>query len=246
MQGFVTIYRWQHGFIQQAGLTQKQGFYLKDIITMLAGRHQGNMHPPLLKGFAVDAKSKAPGKRNKQCVFPVTVQTFGQIHYAACLILKPLCCQPVHPIANGNGRQLDGMTIARHIRTRPVKLIIMLLDIRRDMQNHLLYLAPFRRKDFAIVPVYNMKHHIVICHIRVVAMPFPITARHVNLDIAGPKFIPDFQLRINKVRTCIIVVQTGRYHLDRLATGRMKRTVGIYPMLPNIMQKSFHGAFRWD
>ena len=58
-------------FLQQAGLPEENGFYLKKIIAVLVDGLQGNGLCPLFEGVAVGAETEVAGQGEKKGLFPV-------------------------------------------------------------------------------------------------------------------------------------------------------------------------------
>jgi hypothetical protein len=67
-----------------------------------------------------------------------------------------------------------------------------------------------RIENWFIVVAYHMQNHIVVRRIGMVMMSSPVGCSHMYFDIPYPFLLPDAQVCMAKVGTCIAVVLTYR------------------------------------
>ena len=60
-------------FIQQPGLPQKEGFYLKEIIPVLIYRTKRQTAGPCFKGIPIQPETKVAGQGDKEYIFPMII-----------------------------------------------------------------------------------------------------------------------------------------------------------------------------
>ena len=75
--------------LQQSGLSHEDGFYLEQVVTVLAHCLQGDVACPLLKGVAVDAEAVVAGQRDEVGILPRTSSLLGTLLYGDGLLLQP-------------------------------------------------------------------------------------------------------------------------------------------------------------
>ena len=87
-----------YGFqVQQSGLPHEDGFYLEQVVAVLAHGLQGDVTSPLLEGVAVDAEPVVAGQRREVGFFPRTASLTDPLLDGYGLLLQAFCLQGCHP-----------------------------------------------------------------------------------------------------------------------------------------------------
>ena len=88
------------GFFEQSCQTEKEGFYLKQVVAMLVYRPQRQPHGPGLKGIAVQPEAKVARQGDEKHIFPMPVTPFQPPVNGRGLLLQTLHLQGRKPGMN--------------------------------------------------------------------------------------------------------------------------------------------------
>ena len=88
-----------------------------------------------------------------------------------------------------------------------------------------------------------MEDDVMVGGIRLVVVVEPVAGAEVDFHVAHPELPVYLHLSIEKVGTCIVVVQSRVNHLHSLPPCGPQGTQRKYLVLPHILQQFFHNLF---
>ena len=221
---------------EESCLSHEDRLYLEEVVAMVGYGRKREVTRPELKGIVVDAKAIVSCEGDEVGILPGTVTELYPLSDSLRLLLEPFCLQGCHPGMHHQARQIGNHLVARRITVSLQQLVVMFPDIVGHVELHLFDKLAVAVHNFCVDNACHVEDHVVVVLVLVVSMQIPVARLVVNLNVSYPESPADSHFRIEEVRTCVAVVQSGVNHLDVLSVARFQSPQREQLVLPHIMQ----------
>ena len=123
------------------------------------------------------------------------------------------------------------------------ELFVTLTDALWNVELDLRKCLSFLRHDLSVDFSHDMKDDAVVGRVTFVVVSVPVRRAEMHLHIARPNRSSQSNLRIEEVRTLVVIVQTWVDDLQLLPILRCEWLKRQYLVLPYVVQQPFHTYF---
>ena len=167
---------------------------------------KGDILCPLFEHITIDAEAVVAGKGHEISILPRAITQGYALFDGLRLLFQPLCLKRCHPGMYHQARQVRNHLITGRITVGFLQFIVVIPDMIGYIELHLTDKLTIGIHHFGIEHPSHMQYHIVVSLILVVPMQIPIARLVVNLNITHPQRLSNPYLRIEEIRTSIVVV----------------------------------------
>ena len=222
--------------IEESRLSEENGFYLEEVVAMLADSHHWDGVCPLLEGVAIDTKAEVACQGDKEGVFPILVEAFTALHDLTGAFLKAFESEGGHPVVYQKGGEMS-----QHIATTGSAVVLaefrkVLPHVGRHVELQLRNLLTIGIEEGLVDVGGDMEDDVLIGGVGVVVVVEPVAGLQMQFHIAHPFGAVELNLRPYEIWSCIGVVDARVEHLQQTAVGGAEFMEGKNLMFPRIMQ----------
>lgn len=200
-------------------LPEEEGFYLEEVVAVLADGGHGNGVCPRLEGIAVDAESEVAGYGDEECVFPVVVAPGKPVINLPGTVLEPFYLKGGQPVVDEERGNVVKDFLAGWSGMGCQQVVVVVAHVVGNGQQELGNRGAIGRRYRAVVGSYYMKDDIVVDWIGTVAMEMPVGCLEMDFHISYPGYSCNPDSRIEEIGTRVGVVETWIDDFNRATIG---------------------------
>ena len=222
-------------FIQQTGLPEEEGFYLKKVVAMLVHGTEGQTLGPRFESVAIQTKAVVACQGDEENVLPMVLTGIEAGTDVARLPFETLYLQGRKPGVHRQAGQRGKDGVAGRIDIGTAQLVVATGHVVGTSQYELGNRTSVAPAYGAVGLGHHVQNDVVVSLIRLMPMLHPLRSLIVNLHIAHPQHAVQLQLGVEEVGTRIGIGQARIDDFHPLSVGGAQFLQGEDFVFPKVV-----------